>query len=187
MLLNLLPPLVHVHAASPSAAPLRSVLELLRLETETIGPGKSVAAVSLATMVLVQILRVHIASSSHVAGWLGALSDPKIGAAIHLMHADIARPWKVEELAASVAMSRTAFTERFKALVGMPPLHYLISWRMSAAGAALRAGKSLAEAAESVGYLSDTAFSAAFKRATGKSPGRYQSEAEKRVEASSML
>ena len=168
LLLTLLPPLVHVPATSESAAPLRAVLELLRLETEAPRPGNSVAAVSLANMVLVQILRVHLASGIHTPGWLGALADPKIGAALGYMHADIARRWKIEELASAVAMSRTTFTERFKALVGMPPLNYLIRWRMAVAGAALRTGKSLSSIAESVGYGSDTAFNSAFKRLTGQ-------------------
>jgi AraC-like DNA-binding protein len=176
LLLTLLPPLVHVPADSESAAPLRAVLELLRLETEATRPGASVAAVSLANMVLVQILRVHLASGVHAPGWLGALADPKIGAALGLMHADIARRWKIEELASAVAMSRTTFTERFKALVGLPPLNYLIRWRMAVAGGALRTGKSLSEIAESVGYGSDTAFNSAFKRTTGRSPGRSRSQ-----------
>ncbi|MDM0059332.1 AraC family transcriptional regulator [Variovorax fucosicus] len=175
LLLQLLPPLIHVRAASESAAPLRALLELLRLETATAGPGAAVVATNLANMVLVQILRVHLASGVHTPGWLGALADPKIGAALGLMHADIARRWIVEELASAVAMSRTAFTERFKARVGMPPLRYLIDWRMAVAGAALRAGdKSLSVIAESVGYGSDTAFSSAFKRTMGQSPGRYR-------------
>ena len=176
LLLKLLPPLVHVPATSESAAPLRAVLELLRLETEAARPGASVAAASLANMVLVQILRVLLGSGIHTPGWLGALADPKIGAALGLMHGDIARRWKVEELASAVAMSRTTFTERFKALVGLPPLSYLIGWRMAVAGVALRTGdKSLSAIAESVGYGSDTAFSAVFKRTTGRSPGRYRS------------
>lgn len=176
LLLTLLPPLVHVPATSESAAPLRAVLELLRLETEAARPGALVAAVSLANIVLVQILRVHLASGVIEPGWLGALSDPKIGAALGYMHADIARHWKIEELASAVAMSRTAFTERFKSLVGLPPLHYLIRWRMAVAGAALRTGKSVSAVAESVGYGSDVAFNSAFKRTTGRSPGRYRSE-----------
>jgi AraC-like DNA-binding protein len=178
LLLSLLPPLVHVPVASESAAPLRAVLELLRLETEAVRPGASVAAVSLANMVLVEILRVHLASGVHTPGWLGALADPKIGAALGYMHADVARRWKIEELASAVAMSRTAFTERFKSLVGMPPLSYLIRWRMAVAGAALRTSKSLSAIAESVGYGSDVAFNSAFKRTTGRSPGRYRSESE---------
>jgi transcriptional regulator GlxA family with amidase domain len=74
-----------------------------------------------------------------------------------------------------------AFTERFKSLVGMPPLSYLIRWRMAVAGAALRSGKSLSAIAESVGYGSDVAFNSAFKRTTGRSPGRYRSEKEENV------
>lgn len=176
LLLNFLPPLVHVPTASESAAPLRALLELLRLETEAVRPGASVAATSLANIVLVQILRAHLASGVHTPGWLGALVDPKIGAALGLMHGDIARRWSVEELASAVAMSRTTFTERFKALVGLPPLGYLTGWRMAVAGSALKAGgQSLSAVAESVGYGSDTAFSAAFKRATGRRPGRYRS------------
>jgi methylphosphotriester-DNA--protein-cysteine methyltransferase len=64
------------------------------------------------------------------------------------MHADIARHWKIEELASAVAMSRTTFTERFKAIVGLPPLNYLIRWRMAVAGAALRTGKSVSAIAK---------------------------------------
>jgi AraC-like DNA-binding protein len=177
LLLSLLPPLVHVLANSPSADPLRAVLDLLRMETDSARPGASVAAASLANMVLVQILRAYLASGGQTPGWLGALADPKIGAALGLMHADIARRWKVEDLASAVAMSRTSFTERFRAMVGMPPLAYLIQWRMAVAGSALRTtDEALSDIAERVGYGSDTAFNSAFKKTTGSSPGRYRAE-----------
>lgn len=175
LLLKLLPPLVHVPAASHSAEPLRAVLALLRLETAAARPGTSIVSASLANMVLMQILRVHLASGGHAPGWLGALADPKIGMALGLMHADVARRWKVEELASAAAMSRTVFMERFKRLVGVPPMDYLIDWRMALAKAALQAGKSLSAVAEDVGYGSDAAFNAAFKRKTGQSPGRFRS------------
>jgi AraC-like DNA-binding protein len=102
------------------------------------------------------------------------------------MHSDSARRWQVEDLASAVVMSRTTFTQRFKALVGLPPLSYLIRWRMAVAGNALRAGgKSLSAVAESVGYDSDTAFNSAFKRMTGRSPGRYRSENNERAQQQS--
>ncbi|WP_413721382.1 cupin domain-containing protein [Sodalis sp. RH24] len=176
LLLKLLPPVVHVPAASASAAPLRAVLELLRIETEASRPGAAVVATNLANMVLIQILRAHLGSGMQAPGWLGALADPQIGAALGLMHADIARRWTVGELAARVAMSRTTFSQHFRRLVGVPPLQYLIEWRMAVAGDALRAGKSLAAVADSVGYGSDTAFSAAFTRTTGQRPGRYRAQ-----------
>ena len=145
-----------------------------QIETESPRPGASIAAATLANMVLVQILRQHLASGSNAQGWLSALADPKIGAALGCIHADVSRRWKVEELASAVAMSRTSFTERFKALVGKPPLKYLTDWRMALASAALREGKNLSSIAESIGYGSDAAFNSAFKRATGQSPGRYR-------------
>lgn len=182
LLLKLLPPIVHVPAASESAASLCAVLELMRLESQTERPGAPVAAASLANMVLVQILRAHLASGIPTPGWLGALADPKIGVALGLMHADIARQWKVDDLACAVAMSRTAFAQRFKSLVGVPPLTYLTSWRMAVAGFALKTSdKSLSVVAESVGYGSDVAFSSAFKRATGRSPGRSRSHGRQRA------
>lgn len=174
LLLKSLPPVIHIPAASETALALRAVLDLLRFETETHRPGASVAAVSLANMVLVQVLREHLASGAHTPGWLGALADPKIGPALGLMHADVARRWKVDELAAAVAMSRTTFSERFRTLVGMTPIDYLTEWRIAKAGAALREGESIASIAESIGYGSEAAFSSAFKRIVGQSPGRYR-------------
>ncbi|OBU87158.1 AraC family transcriptional regulator [Chromobacterium subtsugae] len=174
LLLQALPPLIHIPAASASAQALRATLELLRLETEASRPGASMAAASLANMVLVQVLRAHLASGAHTPGWLGALADPRIGKALGLMHADVARHWKVEELASAVAMSRTSFAERFRARVGMAPIDYLTRWRIAKAGAALRAGQSLAAVAQSIGYGSEAAFHTAFKRIVGHSPGRYR-------------
>ncbi|WP_434630045.1 AraC family transcriptional regulator [Chromobacterium sp. CV08] len=179
LLLRSLPPLIHIPAASESALALRATLDLLRFETETPRPGASLAAVSLASMVLVQVLRAHLATSAHTPGWLGALADPRIGKALGLMHADAARHWKVDELATAVAMSRTMFSERFRSLVGMTPIDYLTHWRIAKASAALRAGESIASVAASVGYGSEAAFHSAFKRIVGQSPGRYRrSQAE---------
>ncbi|POZ59927.1 AraC family transcriptional regulator [Chromobacterium alticapitis] len=174
LLLKSLPPLIHIPAASESAPALRATLELLRFETETPRPAASVAAASLANLVLVQVLRAYLASGEHAPGWLGALAEPKLGKALCLMHADVARHWKVEELAAAVAMSRTAFSERFRTRVGMTPIDYLAHWRIAKACAALSAGKSIASVAESIGYGSEAAFHTAFKRIVGQSPGRYR-------------
>ncbi|CAG2154310.1 AraC family transcriptional regulator [Cupriavidus numazuensis] len=174
LLLKSLPPLIHIPAASETAPALRTVLDLLRLETERPRPGASVAAASLANMVLVQVLREYLASGAHTPGWLGALADPKIGTALALIHEDVARRWKVDELAAAVAMSRTTFAERFRTLVGMTPIDYLTDWRIAKAGAALREGKSIASVAESIGYGSEAAFNSAFKRIVGQTPGRYR-------------
>ena len=177
LLLGFLPPLIHVRADSRNWQPLHSAHDLIRFETEKLRPGAAALAGSLANIVLVNMLRVYLASAPHPAGWLGALADHKIGPALGRMHKDIARRWKVEDLASEVGMSRTSFAERFKAFVGMPPLDYLTRWRMTIAKNALRTNDdSLADIANVIGYASETAFSLAFKRRFGESPGRYRSQ-----------
>jgi len=180
-LLRSLPPLIHIRGDAPAARPLRATLDLLTFETEAAHLGRAAISSSLCRIVLVNILRTHLASSTPEAGWLGALADPQIRTALMLMHGYVGRPWKVADLAREVAMSRTTFAERFKNLVGQAPLEYLTSWRMLIARNALQSDKTnLATLAEQVGYESDTAFSLAFKRTFGCSPGRYRSMARLR-------
>jgi len=173
-LLQLLPPSIVVRAAAPQAQALGPLLELIQLETRAAQPGASALAGQLAAMVLIQILRAHLAGGAR-AGWLGALADARIGRALALMHGEVERPWTVAELAAAVAMSRTSFAERFRSRVGLPPLDYLARWRMTLARHALKSNDdTLARIGRAIGYESETAFGLAFKRIVGESPGRYR-------------
>ncbi|WAC70909.1 AraC family transcriptional regulator [Roseateles sp. SL47] len=182
-LLRLLPPVVHIPAGGAFNAPLAALLPLVAMETVASAPGANVAAASLANLVLVQILRAHLASAHQPPGWLGAMADASIGRALSMMHGDVGRRWTVDDLARAIGMSRTAFSTRFRERVGLPPLDYLTRWRMTLAADALRTGDaSLMAIAERVGYASDTAFSNAFKRERGVSPGRFRAlEADHRT------
>jgi len=125
-------------------------------------------------------VRAHIASSSETckSGWLRAIFDPKIGAALKAMHERIENPWTVETLAAAAGMSRSAFALRFKELLGETPLEYLTNWRMYKATGLLQGNdRKLLEVAKSVGYDSDAAFSKAFKRVLGTAPREYRRSA----------
>jgi AraC-like DNA-binding protein len=75
-------------------------------------------------------------------------------------------------------MSRTSFVVHFRQVMGVPPLTYLTNWRMHLAERDLRAGASVAEVAEAIGYTSESAFNHAFKRTTGTAPGRYRKSLE---------
>jgi len=109
------------------------------------------------------------------ATWLRALVTPKIGDALQLIHDDPKRDWSVATLAARVGMSRSAFAERFAAVVGVAPVQYLIQWRMQKAATLLRPSDAgMAEIASQVGYASNVAFAKAFKRSMGLPPGEYR-------------
>jgi AraC-like DNA-binding protein len=90
------------------------------------------------------------------------------------MHGEPARAWTVLELAKKAALSRSAFFERFSRAVGLPPMEYLMAWRMAMAKDLLRRRDvALAEVAERVGYSSASTFSTAFSRHVGQAPGQY--------------
>lgn len=177
LLADVLPPWIHVQAALPQAATFRWLLDRLAEERASDLPGAKLASAQLAQLLFIQILRAHLAGSGLVrAGWLRALGDPRIAPAIRLMHGDPARMWHLEDLASACAMSRTTFAERFRTVAGIAPLAYLTEWRMRLAEQALRADvdRPVALIAHSVGYTSESAFSNAFKRATGISPMAYR-------------
>jgi AraC-like DNA-binding protein len=175
LLLRHLPPIIHLRAADLGTSALSSVLDLLKWEVDERHAGADVARSSLAALVLVHVLRAHLASTRQPAGWLGALADAKIGAALSMIHAKPGERWTVGDLASAVGMSRTAFAQQFRRQVGSAPVEYLAQWRMTLARSALKySAESLTEIAERIGYLSDTAFSIAFKRSSGLSPGRFR-------------
>jgi AraC-like DNA-binding protein len=134
-------------------------------------------AQQLATMVLIQALRLHIAAAAqYTVGWLYALTDVRLGKAIGCIHKEPSRKWSVLELARRAGMSRTAFAVRFKQAVGQSPIDYLTEWRMVLARERLTSGaESVAQIAFSLGYESESAFSTAFKRVMGVSPRHQRS------------
>lgn len=176
LLFDALPAVLHVHDASAQAAVLRWALEQLADELKAQSPGGALMAEHLSQIMLLQVLRLWLASEGTKApGWLGALADPRLARAIGAMHADPGRKWALAELANIAGMSRTSFAERFRNVVGQTPLDYLIHWRMRLAADRLRrTDERVCAIASSVGYKSEAAFSTTFRRIMGTSPGRYR-------------
>lgn len=176
LLLDVLPPVIHVGHDSDEALALQWLVKQLVREVNGDHPGNALATSQLAQLMFVQALRAHLQNAGSVAGgWLRGLGDDRIAQALRLMHAEPARAWTLGELAKAVAMSRTAFALRFKMLVGVAPLSYLLGWRMHLAGRDLReSDRAVSEIAFALGYTSESAFSNAFKREMGKAPKRYR-------------
>ncbi len=178
---QLLPSLILIKADQARMLALHTTLQLLASEMAEQAPGSEVAATRLAEVLFIQCMRAHIASGSESCkkGWLRAIFDPKIGAALRAIHGSVNTDWTVESLAAAAGMSRSAFALRFKELLGQTPLDYVTDWRMQKAIPLLqRSDKKLIEIAQSVGYESDAAFSKAFKRILGVPPGEYRHNGE---------
>ncbi|MBO0676495.1 AraC family transcriptional regulator [Mycolicibacterium sp. S2-37] len=179
-LTDVLPPLVHVTADDARGPLFMNLAALLVFEIESPSVGRSLVLEHLAQIILVHMLRAHADDTEQPSGWLAALTDDGIGAALRAMHADVSRRWTLGELAAISRMSRSAFAAAFKAKVGAAPLTYLIGWRMTLARDALRTDSwSIAELASATGYESESAFSTAFRREVGCSPRHYRNAARR--------
>jgi AraC-like DNA-binding protein len=174
ILLEVLPAIVHLRTESDKAA-MRWSLERLRQELREPQPGGFLVAQHLAYMMLVQALRLHLAEGlKGGVGWLFALADKQMSAAITAMHDEPAHRWTLQKLAQIAGMSRSIFAQRFKNTVGEPPMEYLLRWRMALARDRLVSSDDpLSVIALSLGYESESAFGKAFKRVMGCSPRHY--------------
>ncbi|TFW09742.1 AraC family transcriptional regulator [Oxalobacteraceae bacterium OM1] len=134
--------------------------------------GTATVLAKLAELLFIEAVRRCVDTlPENECGWLAALRDRYVGRALSQLHTHPRHDWTVEELAAAVGLSRSAFAQRFTGLLGRPPMQYLAGWRMRMAAGQLRSGgRSLAEVAEAVGYESEAAFSRAFKREFGEPP-----------------
>ncbi|HEV2528943.1 MAG TPA: AraC family transcriptional regulator [Thermomicrobiales bacterium] len=173
-LVGALPPVMTVEAFGAGQTEwIRSTLQLMAIEAASLRPGGETVITRLADILVIQAIRAWLAGDATPGtGWLGALRDPQIGRAVAMIHRDPAHGWTVAALADAVAMSRSAFSARFTALVGEPAMRYVTGWRMRLAHAALAERReTVAEVAHRFGYESEAAFSRAFSRAMGVAPG----------------
>jgi AraC-like DNA-binding protein len=172
LLVSLLPALVQVRG-------VERLSTLVRLVGEEAGEQRSGRDLVLSRLVEVMLIEALRTTQSEDAppGLLRGLGDARLAIAMREMHRDPARPWTVAQLAKTAALSRSAFFDRFTRAVGLPPMEYLLAWRMAMAKDLLRHHDlGLNEVAERVGYSSASTFSTAFSRFVGQPPGRYARE-----------
>jgi AraC-like DNA-binding protein len=176
-LLSSLPPLLKLDVRS---TPLGSWIESsFRFAVSQIAAGRvgsTTVIAKLSELLFVEAVSHFISGlPTDKQGWLAGLADTQIGKALALMHAQPAKDWSAEALAAAVGMSRSGFAERFTSLVGQPPMQYFTYWRMQLAALRLRDSReAIAQVGYAVGYESEAAFSRAFKREFGKSPAAWR-------------
>ncbi len=166
---NGIPALVHVR----SAERLSVLVQLIGEESSERKSGCDVVLTRLVEVLLIEALR-STSREDAPPGLLRGLADARLARALQQMHADFARPWTMTQLARAAALSRSTFFERFTRTVGVPPMEYLLAWRMAVAKDLLRRQDfGIAEVARRVGYGSASTFSTAFRRHVGQPPSRF--------------
>ena len=173
-LLHAVPDLLHITAAERATQPmLDEVVRLIvrRMFADDIGAEASVSRLS--EVLFIEILRAATTKAPELQRIMTAVSDPQIGRALSLIHGDVAASWTVESLGRAVAMSRSRFAERFRALVGLSPMSYVTEWRLQRALHLLNRSKTpVKQVATQVGFRSAAAFTRAFNDRFGYPPTR---------------
>ena len=176
LLVGLLPTVVHIRGADIAARRLTGLIELIIDEALGQRPGRDLIVERLIEVMLVEALRFRSIEGGPASrpGLLEGLADPNLAGALRAFHADVARDWTVAELARAAGLSRSTFSERFLQKVGMPPMEYVMQWRMTLAKDLLRREPvPLDKVAASIGYQSASAFSTAFRRQVGRPPSHF--------------
>lgn len=177
LLTDVLPPVLVVPAADPQGEEISRLIEMLAAEVAVDAAGGPLVRSHLAQSLLVYMLRAYSRRSDNPSGWLCALTQNGIGAALRALHEDVSHPWTLQEMADISHMSRSAFAQAFKRQVGVPPLEYLIQWRMALARDALsRDLLTIPELSRATGYRSESAFSTAFRRIVGAPPAKFRAQ-----------
>src|SRR5207249_739722 len=176
-LLDALPRVLRIPIGDgPAAGLLRELLRVGVRESSASRPGTESMLAKLSELMFVEAMRRYAESlPPQGKGWLAGVRDAHVGRALALLHVELGKAWTVDGLAREVALSRSALAERFAALVGEPPIQYLMRWRLALAAQRLRSGgDAIARVAERSGYESEAAFSRAFKREFGMPPAAWR-------------
>lgn len=149
---------------------LSGVLDWMFTEASDKHCGMDAVINRLFDILIIMLFRHLLDHNLVVTGLMAGLADPRLSRSLIKIHDDPVHPWSVGELAEHASMSRTAFSNHFRDVMGQTPADYLLSWRVSLAQKLLREGRPINLIANDVGYESPSALSRAFKRKTGHSP-----------------
>jgi transcriptional regulator GlxA family with amidase domain len=175
-LIDLMPPVLVVRGQGNENSTLVALLEAMAGEVDEQRMGAATVMTRLADTVVTRLVREWVESQTdHTSSWLAAIRDPQIGRVLADFHREPDKEWSINSLAASANLSRSVFSERFMAMLGISPARYVARWRMHLAGTRLRNGqRTVDQVAASLGYQSAASFSRAFKRLMGTPPSAYR-------------
>jgi AraC-like DNA-binding protein len=172
---RMLPGVITVSPDYEQHPQLRSLAALLGTDVTETRPGADATRAALLDLIIVHALR-QWQEDNGGADW-PMTADEAVAAALREVHTSPGRLWTVQELSDTVGLSRATFTKRFSAAMGKTPMRYLIGWRLACGARLLRETSApLAAIARQVGYSTEFAFAAAFRREHGVSPGRFRQD-----------
>ncbi len=175
--ISALPPLLYLdYREGSSAMWIRNTFSYAADEIAAGRMGSETVFAKLSELLFVEAIHRYTESLPEgQTGWLAGLRDPFVSRALAALHRRPGDPWSVDELGRAVGLSRSALTDRFTHVIGVPPMQYLANWRIQvAAQELLNSSKSIPRIAQDIGYETEASFARAFKRWMGVPPATWR-------------
>lgn len=175
-LLRALPDYFVISPSMRAANPiLDDVMRILLKQVFADEMGVTASVTKLSEIMFIELLRINLTGNEGFEKIMAAFTDQKISQAISIIHGQPDAPWTVESLALEIGMSRSRFAHRFKELMGLGPMAYLLEWRLQKALSLLdMSNMSVQQISSRSGYKSSAAFTRAFSGQFGFSPSEYR-------------
>ena len=165
--------------ADSAGSNLGSVINLMINEVESAGENSNAVIDRLSDILFIEAIRAYMHLNAKDQGYIAVMKDPRLSNALTSFHKQTAKNWTVQTLSEEAGMSRSAFADKFKQMLDMSPMEYVMSWRMQQAYNTLTSGnESVMQIAEDCGYQSEAAFRKAFKKQFGVGPGTARRQAK---------
>jgi len=151
--------------------PIWMTVLLIDAEMEQEHTNKSSIIDRLTEVLFMQLLNRHLSDNREITGFFAALRNPRTHHALELIHQSPQYQWSLDLLAEQANMSRATLIRQFKNTVGVPPMSYILNWRMIKAYHLLKhSSKSLDQISELVGFSTGRTLAKAFQRHFGLTP-----------------
>ncbi len=181
-ILEAMPNIMVFPTADSAGSNLAGVINLMITEVESAGESSNAIIDRLSDILFIEAIRTYMQLNDNDQGYIAALKDPRLSKALTSFHKQPAKNWTVQTLSEEAGMSRSAFADKFKQMLDMSPMEYVMGWRMQQAYDALASGnKSVMQIAEDCGYQSEAAFRKAFKKQFGIGPGTARRKAKEQL------
>jgi AraC family transcriptional regulator len=153
--------------------------KLLSIATESLDGAVAIDTLfrqQLTCVLATHLLKAHIGVASSQESAVGGLSPSVLRRAMERLQSEYDSDVSLGALAGEAKLSRFHFCRAFKQSTGLAPHEWLRQRRIERAITMLRDKEvSIASIADALGYASQTAFGAAFKRMKGMTPSEWRS------------
>ncbi|WP_417357402.1 AraC family transcriptional regulator [Gallaecimonas pentaromativorans] len=170
------PPWLHIATQQrDDCQELGALVRMMARESQANAPGGAAIVTELSAALFTLVLRALLAEQHTEPGWLKLMANSRIAGAISAVLAEPQAPWTLQTMAERCHLSRASFARHFAASYHLTPQQWLTQVRMTlAARLLLEQPHGIGLIAEQCGYLSQAAFSRAFKEVHGQPPGQYR-------------